>query len=124
MARKPIAPGANGRRNRAIASLGVRAGGAGPAAAVLRAGMVVASGEVGEGRSGGECARADVESGLSEKAGGAAGGAAAADVAAGEHEPVLGAGGGDVEQSAFLFEVVGVVAGQRTPGGQELFLAA
>src|SRR4051794_39377638 len=122
MARNPTAPGANGRRKRAVASLWVRAGDGGPSSARLSV-VICASWEGGEW-SGGERTRARVEPRLGEEAGGAAGGAPAADVAAGEHEVVLGAGGGDVEQPPFLLEVLGVGALQRAPGGEQLLLAA
>src|SRR4051794_17048258 len=122
MARNPTAPGANGRRKRAVASLWVRAGDGGPSSARLSV-VICASWEGGEW-SGGERTRARVEPRLGEEAGGAAGGAPAADVAAGEDEVVLGAGGGDVEQPPFLLEVLGVGALERAPGGQQLLLAA
>src|SRR4051794_13655243 len=98
MARKPTAPGANGRRNKLVAWSWVWAGGARPAARSADIyGLLLRM-----GGSGGELARAEVEPGLGEEARGAAGGASAADVAAGEDEVVLGAGGGDVEQPPFL----------------------
>src|SRR4051794_19583001 len=122
MARNPTAPGANGRRKRAVASLWVRAGDGGPSSARLSV-VICASWEGGEW-SGGERTRARVEPRLGEEAGGAAGGAPAAHVAAGEHEVVLGAGGGDVEQPSFLLEVLGVGALQRAPGREQLLLAA
>src|SRR5436305_1687050 len=98
MARKPIAPGANGRRNSSSASLCVRAGGT--AAAVVRVGMGVPPRE--EGGSGGEGAGGGGQPGLGQEARRAAGGAARAHVRARDHEVVLGAGGGDVEQPPFL----------------------
>src|SRR4051794_6915095 len=119
MARKPIAPGANGRRKSAVASSWVRAGGRGPA---VGGGWADIMGSFPMSWSGGLSARVGVESGLGQKARRAAGGASAADVAAREHEVVLGAGGGDVEQPPFLFEILGVGASQCAPGGQQLFL--
>src|SRR4051794_12208731 len=121
MARKPTAPGANGRRKRSVAWSWVRAGGARPPAWSADICGLLVGGVCG---SGGEPARADVEAGLGEEARRGAGRASAADVAAGEHEVVLGTRGGDVEQPPFLFEVLGVGALQRAPRGEQLFLAA
>src|SRR4051794_16045776 len=121
MARKPTAPGAKGRRKRLVAWSWVWAGGARPAAWSADIHWLLLRGDGCV--SGGEPARADVEPGLGEEARRAAGGAPAADAAAREDQVVLGARGGDVEQPPFLFEVLGVGALQRAPGGQQLFLA-
>ena len=121
MARKPIAPGANGRRNSAIASWWVRAGGAGRSRSVGVVGMVLLRVE--------GCGQA------ASAAGGASRPASARKregppVARpprtwqrGEHEVVLGAGGGDVEQPPLLVEVLGVGGFERAPGRQQLLLA-
>src|SRR5919199_4170141 len=109
MARKPIAPGANGRRNSSMACPWVRAGAIAPGAVgVARSGLGIGASLVSGDSSGGEGRGVVGEARFGEEAAGAAGAAVRAGGGGGGDEPVLGPGGGDVEQPAFLLQAGGV----------------
>src|SRR5919199_2331886 len=108
MARKPIAPGANGRRNSSMACRWVRAGAIAPGAVgVARSGLGIGASLVSGDSSGGEGRGVVGESGFGEEAAGAAGGAVGARGGVGDDQPVFGPGGGDVEQPPFLLQAGG-----------------
>ena len=108
MARKPIAPGANGRRSSSPASACVRAGAVAAAVGVSVLGLGMLCSFRAGWWSGGERLGWVDQPGFGEEAGRAAGGTAAARGGVGEDQLVLGAGAGDVEQAALLGQLLAV----------------
>ena len=123
MARKPIAPGANGRRNSSIACWWVRAGG-GRRRVWCGWAWWCSFRKWMDGVRRRAAAPGVARPASARKRDGPPVGRPPRTWRARDHELVLGARGGDVEQPPLLGEVLGVGALERAPGRQQLLLAA